>query len=71
LKDIPESLDFVGRTYSKDMRGVIWYLLGNPGPLKNIDDILSMLAPRMLFELSTTQQYVHSFIVLSAKINYA
>ncbi len=52
------SMDIVSQNYSPDVKLVIMYLLGKPGPGKCIDDILVMLGPRLLNEFDAMQKWV-------------
>lgn len=50
------SLEAIQTSYSPDVKLVILYLLGKPGPGKSIDDILVMLGPRLLNEFDAMQK---------------
>ena len=52
------SLEAIQTAYSPDVKLVILYLLGKPGPGKSIDDILVMLGPRLLNEFDAMQKWV-------------
>lgn len=52
------SLEAIQTSYSPDVKLVILYLLGKPGPGKSIDDILVMLGPRLLNEFDAMQKWV-------------
>jgi PAB-dependent poly(A)-specific ribonuclease subunit 3 len=58
VHNLPASLEVVMQSYSPDVKLVIMYLLGKPGPGKCIDDILVMLGPRLLNEFDAMQKYV-------------
>lgn len=57
VHNLPASLEIVIQSYSPDVKLVIMYLLGKPGPGKCIDDILVMLGPRLLNEFDAMQNY--------------
>lgn len=56
VHNLPASLEIVMQNYSPDVKLVIMYLLGKPGPGKCIDDILVMLGPRLLNEFDAMQK---------------
>ncbi|RKP12447.1 hypothetical protein BJ684DRAFT_11464 [Piptocephalis cylindrospora] len=52
---LPRSLEHLASQYSPDCKNVILYLLSKPNPLKNLDDVLAMMGPRLLYELDAAQ----------------
>ncbi|KAJ9107878.1 hypothetical protein QFC19_002621 [Naganishia cerealis] len=57
---LPPALDHIEANYSPDFKLIIMYLIGKPGPTKNIDDILVMMGPRILNEFDAMQNYADS-----------
>ncbi|KAJ9121644.1 hypothetical protein QFC22_002264 [Naganishia vaughanmartiniae] len=57
---LPPALDHIQANYSPDFKLIIMYLIGKPGPTKNIDDILVMMGPRILNEFDAMQNYADS-----------
>ncbi|KAI8907247.1 kinase-like domain-containing protein [Gorgonomyces haynaldii] len=57
LHNMQISMDFVTRNYSNDLKSVILYLLSSPTNFKTIDDVVTMIAPKMLVEVGT---HLHS-----------
>ncbi|KAI8891207.1 hypothetical protein K501DRAFT_289795 [Backusella circina FSU 941] len=55
--DLPESFDYISRFYSPDLKNVILYLLGKPFPTKAIDHVITMIGPRILHEMNSSQYY--------------
>lgn len=54
--NLAASLESIQATYSPDVKLIIMYLLGKPGPGKGIDDVLVMLGPRLLNEFDAMQK---------------
>ena len=52
------AVEHVGRLYSNDLKSVCMYLLSKPTPAKTIDDVVAMLAPRLVLEVDTALLYV-------------
>jgi PAB-dependent poly(A)-specific ribonuclease subunit 3 len=53
--DLQQSLDHISKHYSADMKNFIFYLLSQPVPTKSIDEIIVMIAPRILSEINSNQ----------------
>lgn len=53
--DLQKSLDHISRCYSPDLKNFIFYLLSKPAPNKSIDEIIVMIAPRILYEINCNQ----------------
>ncbi|KAI8087842.1 kinase-like domain-containing protein [Gilbertella persicaria] len=51
------SFEHISRFYSPDLKNVIYYLLGKPSHDKSMDDVISMVGPRMLHEFNSSQYY--------------
>ena len=58
VQNLPRSLEHIGRQYSTDVQKVVLYLFGKPSPTKSIDELVAMIAPRMLDDLSASQSCV-------------
>lgn len=56
MHNLQSSLDAIQNAYSPDVKLIILYLLGKPGPGKCVDDILVMLGPRLLNEYDAMQK---------------
>ncbi|KAK9701551.1 PAB-dependent poly(A)-specific ribonuclease subunit 3 [Basidiobolus ranarum] len=56
LSSLPISIDFIARHYTPDVKNVILYLISKPSTTKNINDIITMIAPKMLLELNPIHQ---------------
>ncbi|KAI8813107.1 hypothetical protein BJ742DRAFT_521287 [Cladochytrium replicatum] len=53
INGLPKSLEYVGRNISLDLKTLIAYLLGKPTQFKNIDDVITMIGPRILHEINS------------------
>jgi PAB-dependent poly(A)-specific ribonuclease subunit 3 len=51
--NMPKAMDHLSRQYSADLKNVVAYLLSKPSSYKNIDDVISMMGPRMLQEINS------------------
>ncbi|GAN02516.1 poly(A)-specific ribonuclease [Mucor ambiguus] len=51
------SFEYMSRFYSPDLKNVAYYLLGKPALLKSIDEVFTMIGPRLLHELNSSQYY--------------
>ncbi|OAD08015.1 hypothetical protein MUCCIDRAFT_134844, partial [Mucor lusitanicus CBS 277.49] len=53
----PASFDYMSRFYSPDLKNVAYYLLGKPALSKSIDEVFTLIGPRVLHELNSSQYY--------------
>jgi PAB-dependent poly(A)-specific ribonuclease subunit 3 len=53
--DLPESFEYLSRFYTPDLKNVALYLLGKPFPTKAIDHVITMIGPRILHEMNSSQ----------------
>lgn len=51
----PASFDYMSRFYSPDLKNVAYYLLGKPALSKSIDEVFTLIGPRVLHELNSSQ----------------
>lgn len=58
IHNLPQSIDFIFRTGSADLRRLIQYLLSKPSPTKSIDDVVAIIGPRLLNDMNSSYQYV-------------
>ncbi|RKP03814.1 hypothetical protein CXG81DRAFT_29151 [Caulochytrium protostelioides] len=52
LHHMQESLDLMVRQYSPALRHMCMYLLSRPSPTKSMDDVMALIGPRILTEVS-------------------
>ncbi|KAI8814008.1 hypothetical protein BJ742DRAFT_849292 [Cladochytrium replicatum] len=57
INGLPKSLEYIGRNISLDLKTLIAYLLGKPTQFKNIDDVITMIGPRILHEINSAHHY--------------
>ncbi|WVR04775.1 hypothetical protein IAU60_001787 [Kwoniella sp. DSM 27419] len=50
-------LEHIQRNYSADVRNLVIFLISKPSPVKNIDEALKLMGPRILNELDAMQNY--------------
>jgi len=53
--NISKSIDYIAQHYSQDMNNMILFLMSQPVPMKTVDQIISMLGPRILQEINDVQ----------------
>lgn len=51
------AIEFVGRQFSPDLKNFVMYLLSKPSPTKSIEEVASLLGPRIMNELSGAYRY--------------
>lgn len=57
VQNLPKALEILSRSYSNEVKNLVMFLLSKPGPMgKTIDEVLSMLGPRLLNELDASQK---------------
>lgn len=54
-QDLTQSFEYLTRHYSPDLKNVVLYLLSKPAPTKNIDEVISVIGPRILHEINSSQ----------------
>jgi PAB-dependent poly(A)-specific ribonuclease subunit 3 len=52
---IIQSFEYISTFYSPDLKNVAYYLLGKPSMTKSIDEVFTMIGPRLLHELNGSQ----------------
>ncbi|KAI9000236.1 kinase-like domain-containing protein [Gaertneriomyces semiglobifer] len=57
VHNLPKSIEFIVRHNSMDMKNVILYLLSKPNAYKCIDDVVTMIGPRILHEINSAHHY--------------
>jgi PAB-dependent poly(A)-specific ribonuclease subunit 3 len=58
VQNLPRSLDHISRAFSPDVRNLVLYLLSKSGPQKTIDEVLSMILPHVVEQLSASMKLV-------------
>ncbi|KAK4515274.1 uncharacterized protein ATC70_002884 [Mucor velutinosus] len=51
------SFEYMSRFYSPDLKNVAYYLLGKPSLSKSIDEVFTLIGPRLLHELNSSHHY--------------
>ncbi|KAF0440403.1 pab-dependent polya-specific ribonuclease subunit pan3 [Gigaspora margarita] len=57
IHNLPKSIELISRQYSHDLKNVILYLISKPTPDKTIDDVVTMIAPKILHEINSAHHY--------------
>ncbi|KAJ3300231.1 PAB-dependent poly(A)-specific ribonuclease subunit 3 [Borealophlyctis nickersoniae] len=57
VHNLPKSIDYIVRHYSVDLKNVMLYLLTKPSHYKTIDDVITMIGPRILHEINSAHHY--------------
>lgn len=52
--NLPQSFEFMSRYYSPDLKNVVLYLLSQPMPTKTIDEVVTLIGPRILHEINSS-----------------
>lgn len=52
---IAQSIDYISKNFSTDLKNSVLYLMSKPSQFKSIDDVITMIGPRLLQELNQTQ----------------
>ncbi|KAL1927009.1 hypothetical protein VTP01DRAFT_5339 [Rhizomucor pusillus] len=55
--NLPQSFEFMSRYYSPDLKNVVLYLLSQPMPTKTIDEVVTLIGPRILHEINSSHSY--------------
>ncbi|KAL0091718.1 hypothetical protein J3Q64DRAFT_1846468 [Phycomyces blakesleeanus] len=55
--NLPSSFEYISRFYSPELKNVVLYLLSKPLPTKNIDEVVTLIAPGLLHEVNCSQYY--------------
>ncbi|KAF9287131.1 hypothetical protein BKA57DRAFT_463021 [Linnemannia elongata] len=53
--NISKSIDYIAQTYTQEMKNMILFLMSQPVPMKTVDQIISMLGPRIMQEINEVQ----------------
>ncbi|GAA5930853.1 PAN-complex poly(A)-binding subunit PAN3 [Sporobolomyces koalae] len=54
VHNLPKSVDHISRMYSPDLKNVVLYLLSKPGPRKTIEEVMTLVASRVVDELNSS-----------------
>ncbi|GAA6007391.1 hypothetical protein JCM11491_004146 [Sporobolomyces phaffii] len=54
VHNLPKSVDHISRMYSPDLKNVVLYLLSKPGPRKTIEEVMTLMATRVVDELNSS-----------------
>ncbi|KAJ3336479.1 PAB-dependent poly(A)-specific ribonuclease subunit 3 [Gonapodya sp. JEL0774] len=57
IQNLPKSIDYLSRHFSTDLKNVVLYLLSKPSPMKTVDDVITMMGPRILHEINSAHHY--------------
>ncbi|KAI9325132.1 hypothetical protein BDR26DRAFT_879981 [Obelidium mucronatum] len=57
VHNLPKSLEYISRQYSIDLKNVILLLLSKRSNYKSIDEVLTMIMPRILQEANSANSY--------------
>ena len=52
IHNLSKSLELIGGHFSLDLKNVILYLLSKPSSFKSVDDVITMIGPRILHEIN-------------------
>ncbi|KAI9317774.1 hypothetical protein BX666DRAFT_1940653 [Dichotomocladium elegans] len=55
--NLPRSFELLSHYYSSDIKQIVLYLLSKPTSAKTIDDVVTMIGPRILHEIDCSQSY--------------
>ncbi|ORZ01467.1 kinase-like domain-containing protein [Syncephalastrum racemosum] len=55
--NLPQSFEVITRYYSPDFKNAILFLLSKPLPTKTIDEVITLMGPRILHEINCSQLY--------------
>ncbi|KAF9356856.1 PAB-dependent poly(A)-specific ribonuclease subunit 3 [Mortierella sp. AD094] len=53
--NISKSVDYIAQHYTQDLKNMILFLMSQPVPMKTVDQIITMLGPRVLQEINDVQ----------------
>ncbi|OBZ82346.1 PAB-dependent poly(A)-specific ribonuclease subunit pan3 [Choanephora cucurbitarum] len=68
-----QPMEYISRFYSADLKHVVLYLLAKPSSEKSMDDVFSMIGPRLLHELNSSQHHElenSRLVRLMSKLNF-
>ncbi|GAA6060894.1 hypothetical protein JCM10212_000177 [Sporobolomyces blumeae] len=54
VHNLPKSVDHISRMYSPDLKNVVLYLLSKPGPRKTVEEVMALMATRVVDELNSS-----------------
>jgi len=54
---IPKSLEHIQKSYSVEAKNLVLYLLSKPTAFKSIDDVLTLISPRLIDEIHAAHSY--------------
>ncbi|KAI8848988.1 hypothetical protein BC829DRAFT_393090 [Chytridium lagenaria] len=57
IHNIPKALEYISRNFSADFKNVILYLLGKSQTFKAVDDLITMIGPRLVNEINSIFSY--------------
>ncbi|KAM3589870.1 PAB-dependent poly(A)-specific ribonuclease subunit 3 [Umbelopsis sp. WA50703] len=57
IQNLPNSFDYISHFYSPDLKNVILYLISKPMPNKSIDEVISLIGPKILHEIDSAHHH--------------
>ncbi|KAI9279488.1 kinase-like domain-containing protein [Umbelopsis sp. AD052] len=57
IQNLPNSFEYISHFYSPDLKNVILYLLSKPMPTKSIDEVISLIGPKILHEIDSAHHH--------------
>lgn len=57
VQNLPKSLEQISRAYSNELKNVVLWLLGKPGPAKTAEELGRLLGSRVADELDSSLNY--------------
>ncbi|RUS34651.1 hypothetical protein BC938DRAFT_479338 [Jimgerdemannia flammicorona] len=57
ITQLPKSFEYISRHYSAELKNVVLCLLSKPMPTKTIDEVVTLIGPRILHEINSAHHY--------------
>ncbi|GAB5590090.1 PAB-dependent poly(A)-specific ribonuclease subunit 3 [Umbelopsis nana] len=57
IQNLPNSFEYISHFYSPDLKNLILYLLSKPMPTKSIDEVISLIGPKILHEIDSAHHH--------------
>ncbi|KAJ2957748.1 hypothetical protein NQZ79_g6597 [Umbelopsis isabellina] len=57
IQNLPNSFEYISHFYSPDLKNVILYLISKPMPSKSIDEVISLIGPKILHEIDSAHHH--------------
>ncbi|RUP48566.1 hypothetical protein BC936DRAFT_144399 [Jimgerdemannia flammicorona] len=64
ITQLPKSFEYISRHYSAELKNVVLCLLSKPMPTKTIDEVVTLIGPRILHEINSAHQYPRKLSVI-------